>query len=99
MDRVGQHDWESYRKIIHVVLSMNSFDSQQIPSSSSSSLYLIKKGKFYHIYEDGKNWILEDKPKRGLEVKEKSYDPDKDILSEKGMIYEMDGKGVNATIR
>lgn len=101
MDRVGQHDWESYRKIIDVVVSMNSSDSQQYPSSSSSSssLSLIKKGKFYHIYEDGKNWVLEDKTKRGLEVKEKSYDSDKDILSEKGMIYDMDGKGIKVTIR
>ena len=97
MDRVGQHDWKSYRKIIRVVISMSSFDSQQIPSSSSLSL--IKKGKFYHIYEDGKNWVLEDKTKRGLEVKEKTYDSDKDILSEKGMIYDMDGKGIKVTIR
>ena len=98
MDRVGQYDWESYRKIIDVVVSMNSSDSQQYPSSSSS-LSLVKKGKFYHIYEDGKNWVLEDKTKRGLEVKEKSYDYDKDILSEKGMIYDMDGKGIKVTIR
>ena len=80
---------------------MNSFDSQQYPSSptTSSSLSLIKKGKFYHIYEDDKTWVLEDKTKRGLEVKEKTYDSDKDILSEKGMIYDMDGKGIKVTIR
>jgi hypothetical protein len=80
---------------------MNSFDSQQYPfsSSSSSSLSLIKKGKFYHIYEDSKNWVLEDKTKRGLEVKEKTYESDKDILSEKGMIYDMDGKGIKVIIR
>lgn len=76
---------------------MKPFDSQQYPSSYSLSL--IKKGKFYHIYEDCKNWVLEDKTKRGLEVKEKTYDSDKDILSEKGMIYDMDGKGIKVIIR
>ncbi len=76
---------------------MDSSDSQQYPSSTQLSL--IKKGKFYHIYEDCNNWILEDKTKRGLEVKEKTYDSDKDILYERGMIYDMDGKGIKVNIR
>ena len=42
---------------------------------------------------------MEDKTKRGLEVKEKTYDSDKDVLSEKGMIYDMDGKGIKVNIR
>jgi hypothetical protein len=83
---------------------MDSSDSQQYqsptaPSPFTSPLSLIKKGKFYHIYEDCKNWVLEDKTKRGLEVKEKTYDSDKDVLSEKGMIYDMDGKGIKVNIR
>jgi hypothetical protein len=74
---------------------MSSTDSQPSPPS----LTLIKKGKFYFIYEYINNWILEDKTKRGLEVKEKSMDLDKDVLSEKGMIYDMDGKGHKVNIR
>ena len=68
-------------------------------SSSSSALTLVKKGKFYFIYDDSKNWILEDKTKRGLEVKEKTNDPEKNVLSEKGMIYDMDGRGHKVSIR
>ncbi len=67
--------------------------------SQSSSLILIKKGKFCFIYRDHDNWILEDKTKRGLEVKEKSMDVEKDILAEKGMIYDIDGKGHKVIIR
>ncbi|MER5175693.1 MAG: hypothetical protein ABJB76_05155 [Candidatus Nitrosocosmicus sp.] len=66
---------------------------------SSSSLTLIKKGKFYFIYKDSENWILEDKTKRGLEVKEKTNDHEKNVLSEKGMIYDMDGRGHKMNIR
>ncbi len=77
---------------------MDSFDSQQL-SSRSPSLSLIKKGKFYYIYEDCKNWVLEDKTKRGLEVKETTFDCDKGILFDKGMIYDMDGKGIKVNIR
>lgn len=62
-------------------------------------LNLIKKGRFYFIYDNPHNWILEDKTKRGLEVKEKSNDDSKKILSEKGIIYDMDGKGHKVNIR
>jgi hypothetical protein len=78
---------------------MSSFDSQQSSSSSSSPLSLVKKGKFYFIYEDSKNWVLEDKTKRGLEVKEKTFDSAKNVFSDKGMIYDMDGKGIKVNIR
>ncbi len=74
---------------------MSTSDSQH----PSASLTLIKKGKFYFIYKDSENWILEDKTKRGLEVKEKTNDPEKNVLSEKGMIYDMDGRGHKINIR
>ena len=45
------------------------------------------------------NWILEDKTKRGLEVKEKTNDTEKNVLSDKGLIYDMDGKGHKVNIR
>jgi hypothetical protein len=78
---------------------MSSYDSQQDPSLSSSTLSLVKKGRFYFIYEEPTFWVLEDKTKRGLEVKEKTFDSDKGVVSEKGMIYDMDGKGIKVNIR
>ncbi len=69
------------------------------PSSDSSSLPLIKKGKFYFIFENDNNWVLEDKTKRGLEVKEKTNDAEKNVLSDKGVIYDMDGRGHKVNIR
>jgi len=53
---------------------MSTKDAQ---SSSTSTLNLIKKGRFYFIYDNPKQWILEDKTKRGLEVREKSNDTEK----------------------
>jgi len=71
----------------------------EFKSIPNTSLNLIKKGKFYFIYEDSNEWILEDKTKRGLEVKEKTNDPERNVLSDKGMIYDMDGKGNKVNIR
>jgi hypothetical protein len=68
-------------------------------SSNSSSFPLIKKGKFFFIFEESSNWILEDKTKRGLEVKEKTNDQEKNVLSDKGLIYDMDGRGHKVNIR
>src|SRR5215212_1435077 len=79
---------------------MDMTNSQTSPSpSTNSSLSLIKKGKFYFIFEDANNWVLEDKTKRGLEVKEKTIDPEKNILSDKGVIYDMDGRAHKVNIR
>ena len=78
---------------------MDMTNSQTSPSPSYSSLQLIKKGKFYFIFEDTNNWVLEDKTKRGLDVKEKTIDPEKNILSDKGVIYDMDGRGHKVNIR
>lgn len=68
-------------------------------SSDNKYLNLIKKGRFYFIYDENQNWILEDKTKRGLEVKERSPDDQRKITSEKGIIYDMDGKGHKVNIR
>ena len=69
------------------------------PSSPSPSLSLLKKGRFYFIFEDANNWVLEDKTKRGLEVKEKTNDSEKNVLSDKGVVYDMDGRGHKVNIR
>lgn len=43
--------------------------------------------------------MLEDKTKRGLEVKDKIIDNKNEIISERGMIYDMDGIGHKVVIR
>ena len=35
---------------------------------------LIKKGRFYFIYDHDLDFVLEDKTKRGLEVRENIFD-------------------------
>lgn len=60
---------------------------------SNSELNSIKKGKFYFIYEDSRFLVLVDKTKRGLEVKDKLTDENSKVISERGMIYDMEGTG------
>lgn len=61
---------------------------------------VVKKGQFYFIFEgDGSDLILEDKTKRGLEVRERSFDDKYGVESEKGMIYDVDGIGHRVGIR
>lgn len=60
----------------------------------------VKKGQFYFIFEgDESDLILEDKTKRGLEVRERSFDDKYGVESEKGMIYDVDGIGHRVGIR
>ena len=62
-------------------------------------LLVLEEGSFYFI-KDGKNdFILEDKTKRGLAVKETSIDEKLGIKADKGMIHDMDGIGHPAPIR
>jgi hypothetical protein len=60
---------------------------------------LVKKGQFYFIYDDHSDLVLEDKTKRGLEVRERALDENYGVEAEKGMIYDMDGKGHKVGIR
>ena len=60
----------------------------------------VKKGQFYFIFEGNESdLILEDKTKRGLEVKERSFDDKYGVESEKGIIHDMDGIGRRVGIR
>ncbi len=72
---------------------------KDMQSSSTSTMNIIKKGRFYFIYDVPEHWILEDKTKRGLEVREKSIDAERNVPSDKGMIYDMDGIGHKVNIR
>jgi hypothetical protein len=62
---------------------------------------LLKRGQFYFIYDcnDDATIILEDKTKRGLDVRERSIDEKYGVEAEKGMIYDMDGAGHTVSIR
>jgi hypothetical protein len=60
---------------------------------------LIKKGRFYFIYDRDPDYVLEDKTKRGLEVRENVFDERLGVLSDKGVIYDLDGIGHKVAIR
>ncbi len=60
---------------------------------SNSEPNSIKKGKFYFIFEDSQFLVLVDKTKRGLEVKDTINDENSKVISERGMIYDMEGTG------
>jgi hypothetical protein len=65
----------------------------------SQDLPILKKGSFYFIKESGTDFIMEDKTKRGLTVKERSIDEKLNVEAEKGMIHDMDGIGHWVPIR
>ncbi len=60
---------------------------------------LIKKGQFYFIYDCDPNFVLEDKTKRGLEVRDNALDEKLGVTSDRGMIYDFDGIGHKVGIR
>jgi hypothetical protein len=60
---------------------------------------LIKKGRFYFIYDNDLNFVLEDKTKRGLEVRENVFDEKLSVQADKGMIYDLNGIGHKVGIR
>jgi hypothetical protein len=60
---------------------------------------LIKKGRFYFIYDDDLNFVLEDKTKRGLEVRENVFDEKLSVQADKGTIYDLNGIGHKVGIR
>jgi hypothetical protein len=66
----------------------------------SQDKILVKKGQFYFIYDgDGRNFIVEDKTKRGLPVVESSIDDNVGLLAEKGRFYDGNGRGHVVPIR
>lgn len=72
---------------------------ENISNTSDNKQNLLSKGKFFFIYEDSTHYILVDKTKKGLEIKETTIDPERSILSSKGMIYDMDGIGHKVHIK
>jgi hypothetical protein len=87
---VGKYDWQPNRKII-VIDNDKSMKEDKSPPI---------KGKFYSIYHDGNlNHVLEDKTKRGLEVRERNNDEKYNVEADKGMIHDVDGIGHKIGIR
>ena len=62
-------------------------------------LPILEKGSFYFIKDGNTSLILEDKTKRGLEIKETSVDENLKVESDKGMIHDMDEIGHWVPIR
>jgi hypothetical protein len=60
---------------------------------------MVKRGQFYFIYDRSDNFVMEDKTKRGLEVREHSIDEKYGVEFDSGMIYDMDGIGHKVGIR
>ena len=62
-------------------------------------LPILENGSFYFIKDGNTDLILEDKTKRGLEIKETSIDENLKVKADKGMIHDMDGIGHWVVIR
>ena len=62
-------------------------------------LPVLEKGSFYFIKDGDDTFVMEDKTKRGLTVKETSIDEKLNVKADKGMIHDMDGIGHWVPIR
>jgi len=62
-------------------------------------LPVLKSGSFYYIKDGNADFVMEDKTKRGLTVKETSIDEKLNVIADKGMIHDMDGIGHWVPIR
>ena len=62
-------------------------------------LPILKKGSFYYIKDGDSDFVLEDKTKRGLTIKETSIEEKLNVMADKGMIHDMDGIGHWVPIR
>ena len=65
----------------------------------SLDLPILKKGSFYNVKDGEVDFILEDKTKRGLTIKDTSIDEKLNVKADKGMIHDMDGIGHWVPIR
>jgi hypothetical protein len=67
--------------------------------NSSIEINPLRKGRFYFIFEEPEYYVLTDKTKRGLEVKDRFTDEKTGIEAIRGMIYDMEGTGHNVAIK
>jgi len=59
----------------------------------------LRKGRFYFIFELPNYYILTDKTKRGLEIRDNFRDEKTGIEIVRGMIYDMEGTGHKVAIK
>ena len=59
----------------------------------------LRKGRFYFIFEIPDFYVLTDKTKRGLEVRDHFIDEKTGIESVRGIIYDMEGTGHKVAIK
>lgn len=62
-------------------------------------LPVLKSGSYYYVKDGQTDFVMEDKTKRGLTVKETSVDEKLSVKADKGMIHDMDGIGHWVPIR
>ena len=62
-------------------------------------LPILKSGSYYYIKDGQTDFVMEDKTKRGLTIKETSVDEKLNVKADKGMIHDMDGIGHWVPIR
>ena len=62
-------------------------------------LPILEQGTFYFIKDGESDIVMEDKTKRGLEIRETSIDEKINVKADKGMIHDMDGIGHWVPIR
>lgn len=91
---MGKYDWQSDRKIGCIETRMSESSTTSFPMDNP-----IRKGRFYFVFEDSTSFILYDKTKRGLEIKDKIIEEFTGITSERGIIYDMDGRGHKVSIK
>ena len=60
---------------------------------------MLKEGSFYYILDDGSDFVLADKTKRGLTVQETAPDERLGVGAEMGIIHDMEGIGHRVAIR
>ncbi|HEY7227491.1 MAG TPA: hypothetical protein VH481_05135 [Nitrososphaeraceae archaeon] len=61
---------------------------------------LVKRGQFYCIYDSGsKNFVLEDRTRRGLPIVENSMDTEIGLRTDIGRVYDANGRGHVMPIR
>lgn len=59
----------------------------------------LRSGQFYIIYQLSDNFVMEDKTKRGLEVRERYFDTKYHAECDSGIIYDAGGTGHKVGIR
>jgi hypothetical protein len=78
------------------------FQLKNLKEQVNTSTYTtnpIKSGRFYSIYDASDHLVMEDNTKRGLEVRNRSFDKKYGAECDNGIIYDGGGTGHEVGIR